>query len=402
MKSTRSIPVLFGITLFVLVALPIAAAAGPLPARGGGAAGDARHAAAPSVGEGKSMQDKTVAVDMRSLKSLAAVIAGVAGKRIVYVGEQHDEFSHHAVELAVIKALYRKEPEIAIGMEMFQRPFQKALDAYIAGTIDERTFLKQSEYFSRWGYDYHLYKPILDFAREKHIPVVALNLRAEIVDAVAKSGIASLTDAERKELPSHPDFSDKAYRDRLRKVFAQHPDSDKRNFDYFCQAQILWDETMAQSIDEYLNKHAGCTMIVLAGEGHIAYGSGIPKRAFRRNGIPYATILNDADVVPGIADYLVFPPAEKGTETPLLGVSLREDAGRVVVSGLPGRKSPARTAGIREGDVITAIAGSPVASIDDAKIALFYTKPGATVAVTLRRPRFLLGPKELTVSVPLH
>ena len=107
-------------------------------------------------------------------------------------------------------------------MEMFQRPFQKTLDEYISGSIDEREFLKKSEYFKRWGFDYNLYKPILDFARAEKIPVVALNLRREITDKVSKTGMDSLTDDERKDVPEQMDFSDKEYRDRLRQVFDQH------------------------------------------------------------------------------------------------------------------------------------------------------------------------------------
>ena len=59
-------------------------------------------------------------------------------------------------------------------MEMFQRPFQKVLDDYIGGKIDEAEFLKGTEYFKRWGFDYQLYRPILLFARSEKIPVVAL------------------------------------------------------------------------------------------------------------------------------------------------------------------------------------------------------------------------------------
>ena len=106
-------------------------------------------------------------------------------------------------------------------MEMFQRPFQKALDDYISGAIDERAFLKRSEYFKRWGFDYNLYKPILDFARAEKIPVVALNLRGEITERSRRSGMDSLTAEEKKELPAELDFSDTEYRDRLKQVFDQ-------------------------------------------------------------------------------------------------------------------------------------------------------------------------------------
>ena len=86
-------------------------------------------------------------------------------------------------------------------MEMFQRPFQQVLDNYVGGKISERTFLKRSEYFKQWGFDYNLYKPILDFARAERIPVIALNQRREIVDKVAKNGLDSLSEEEKKDIP---------------------------------------------------------------------------------------------------------------------------------------------------------------------------------------------------------
>ena len=95
----------------------------------------------------QNSKDNPLAVDLSTLKTLAAVVEKLTSKQIVYVGEEHDKFSHHQVELEVLPSLHRQSPKLAVGMEMFQRPFQKALDDYIAGAIDERTFLKRSEYF---------------------------------------------------------------------------------------------------------------------------------------------------------------------------------------------------------------------------------------------------------------
>jgi uncharacterized iron-regulated protein len=83
--------------------------------------------------------------------------------RIIYVGEQHDQFAHHLNQLRVIKKLHEAGYKIAVGMEMFQVPYQKSLDDYMAGLISERRFLKESGYFSNWRFDYNLYKPIIDY-----------------------------------------------------------------------------------------------------------------------------------------------------------------------------------------------------------------------------------------------
>ncbi|GBD97399.1 MAG TPA: hypothetical protein ENG83_09705 [Nitrospirae bacterium] len=61
----------------------------------------------------------------------------LADKKIVYVGEVHDVSAHHAVYLEIIAGIYRRHRKIAIGMEMFQKPFQGILDGFIAGRQDD-------------------------------------------------------------------------------------------------------------------------------------------------------------------------------------------------------------------------------------------------------------------------
>jgi uncharacterized iron-regulated protein len=351
---------------------------------------------------GITMENKehTIAIDVSAIKTLSEVIESVSGKKIVYVGEYHDRFAHHNVQLEVIKGLYKKNKKIAIGMEMFQRPFQRVLDDYIAGRIDEREFLRKSEYFKRWGFDYNLYKPILDFAAQERIPVVALNIQREIVDKVSKGGINSLSEAEKMEVPAQMDFSDNEYRDRIRKVFLMHNSSGEKNFDFFYQSQILWDEAMSMSVDEFLKKNPDYQMVVLAGSGHIQYGSGIPKRTFRRNGYDYAIILNDVDVERNIANYIVFPKPMDGITSPKLMVSLKEEREKVTIAGFP-ENSVSEKAGLKEGDIIVSLDNIAIKSVDDVRIHLFYKKRGDAVKVKVLRKRFLFGDKEMEFDVIL-
>jgi uncharacterized iron-regulated protein len=346
------------------------------------------------------LREPTTAIDLSTLKTLTNVIDGTEGKKIVYVGEYHDKYAHHLVQLQVLKSLYQKDPKIAVGMEMFQRPFQKVLDDYINGVIDEREFLKKSEYFKRWGFDYSLYKPILDFARARKIPVVALNLRNEIPDKVSKSGMDSLSDEEKKEIPLHLDFSDDEYRDRLKTIFSRHMGVSEESFVFFYQAQILWDETMALSVDEFLKKNPDHRMVVFAGGGHLGYGSGIPKRAYRRNGFPYCIVLNDGEVDRDIANYLVLPQQLEGTPAPKLMVALSVENNRVIVMDMP-EDSVSKKAGIKVGDAILALDGTNVESIEDIKLVLFYKQKDEIIKVKVLRKRFLLGDKEMEIDVKL-
>ncbi|HTZ17794.1 MAG TPA: ChaN family lipoprotein, partial [Dissulfurispiraceae bacterium] len=168
------------------------------------------------------LEAEAPALHVPDILSLSQVIDSVQDKRIVYVGEEHISYAHHAVQLEMIKGLLGMERKMAIGMEMFQRPYQSVLDDYIDGLIDEKTFLKKSQYFTRWGFDYDLYKPIMDFARENRIPVIALNIDREIVEQVAKNGVAALPPDMKAKIPAAMDFSDKQYKERMRKIFQEH------------------------------------------------------------------------------------------------------------------------------------------------------------------------------------
>jgi uncharacterized iron-regulated protein len=324
------------------------------------------------------------AIDTSSLNALSEIVEKASEKKIVYVGEFHDQYAHHTTQLEIIKALYRKNKNIAIGMEMFQRPFQTVIDDYTAGRIEEKEFLEASEYYKRWRFNYNLYKPILDFAASKEIPVIALNMQAEIIDKVSEDGMDSLTEEERKMLPESMDFSDASYKERLMNIFKRHKDWEEKNFDYFYQSQIIWDETMAESIDRFLRENPGYQMVVIAGQGHLEYGSGIPKRTYRRNGYDYAIILLDAVADREIADYIVFPEYIEVPTSPKLMVFLNTEDEEVRITGFA-EESVSKKAGLREGDVILSLDDEPVHGIEDIKLNLFYKESGDIVRVRVRR-----------------
>jgi uncharacterized iron-regulated protein len=330
------------------------------------------------------LSEDAAVVDLSDIRTLSDVIESVSDKKIVYVGEVHDVFAHHAVQLDIISGMYRKNNKIAIGMEMFQKPFQKLLDRFIDGKMGEREFLRQSEYFKRWGFDYNLYKPILDFARAECINVIALNLQREIISSVSHNGIDSLSAEEKKEIPTDLDFSDIEYRKRLENIFSMHKDSEERNFDYFYQSQILWDETMSQSIDNFLSEYPDYQIVVVAGQGHLMYGSGIPKRTHRRNSHDYAIVLIDAEVEKDIADYVVFPKHVEGITSPKLMVFLKKMEEGYELSGFP-EESVSEKAGLKEGDILLYVDDVKISSIDDIKLHLLYKARGETVKVKVSR-----------------
>jgi uncharacterized iron-regulated protein len=233
------------------------------------------------------------------------IIDEIENKKVIFVGESHNKMAHHLNQLKVIRSLYERGKKVAIGMEMFQREFQPFIDEYLNGKIDLKTFLKKSKYKKRWGFDYNLYKPIIDFAKRHHIPVIALNLEREITKKISKNGLFSLSKEDQKKLPGTIDLSNREYKDDLIKFFSSHQHMKKsknKKLEYIYQAQILWDQTMAESINNYLKEHPNYQMVVIAGSGHLKMRYGIPDHVIYSQ----AVILQDEEAEPKSADFILY------------------------------------------------------------------------------------------------
>jgi len=343
------------------------------------------------------------AIDVQSLPTLDQIIPRIERSRVVFVGETHDRLDHHLNQLEVIKRLHARRPAIAIGMEFFQQPFQGVLDDYVAGRISEREMLARSEYFDRWRFDYRLYRPILQYAREHGIPLVALNVPVEVTSKVGREGMDSLSEAERAQVPAEIDRSDEAYRARLRKIFDLHPQSGHQAFERWLDVQLLWDEGMAERAARYLADNPRRTLVVLAGTGHLAYRSGIPHRVARRTGAQGAVLLpaDGAALESGVADFLLtsrdqtLPPAGR------LGVGIDVRDGRVLVASLE-PTGGAREAGVREGDQIVALDGNAVERFADVRLALWERAVGDQATIEVVRSRWFGADERLTLQVTLR
>jgi uncharacterized iron-regulated protein len=393
----------FPITLFVAITLllPSLVACQNRQHPGGQQQG-APHRPIPEAPGGAGVTPSDGVIDLRNIKSLDSILQDLAGSRVIYVGEAHNDYAHHLKQLEIIRELHAMHPDMAIGMEQFQTPYQPALDDYIAGRMSEKEMLRQTEWYQRWRFDYRLYQPILRFAREQGIPVVALNVPKEITEKVSQQGMEGLTPEQRAVVPREIDKSDRAYQERLREVFSQHPHADKQQFERFLQVQLLWDEGMAQRVAEHLQRHSGRKMVVLAGSGHLSYGSGIPNRVARRLTAPYMIVIPAGAVPtePEIADVLLFTGDEKLADAGVMGVLLTDtEEGVAIQEVIP--DSAAQAAGMEKDDLISSIGGVAVRSTADVKIEMLGRKPGDRIQITVQRRKLLLLQKQQELELVL-
>ena len=241
-----------------------------------------------------------------------AMAVDLARVRIVYIGESHHNLEHHKIQLRIIKEIYKKHPDLIMGMEMFDKTYQVVLDQWSAGALDEKAFLQKVHWYVNWRFNYDLYRDILDFARGHGIRIIGLNIPPHIPPKIAIGGIGSLLDDDRRYLPDDIDTSRPAHRAYLQKIFKFHHLPGQGAFENFYMAQCVWEDTMAESIALNLGQHP---MVVIAGNGHIRNKFGIPDRAYKRTRVPFRTISliptgGRADLA--FADYIwVTPPDEK-------------------------------------------------------------------------------------------
>jgi uncharacterized iron-regulated protein len=206
--------------------------------------------------------------------------------QIVYLGETHDRSSDHEAQLDILKQIRTRQPKLAIALEMFQKPYQASLDRYLRGKLTEAELLAQTEYPKRWGFNWDFYAPILRFAKANQLPLLAINTPTEVTRKVARTGLESLAPDDLKWIPplSEIDTGNEVYRQRLLETYQSFHQAhgNHSGFDRFFQAQVLWDETMADTIAQYWLKHQDRKIVVLVGQGHLLYGDGIPSRVKRR------------------------------------------------------------------------------------------------------------------------
>jgi uncharacterized iron-regulated protein len=309
--------------------------------------------------------------------------------QVVFVGESHDQIEHHQIEQRILRELSESGKKLAVGMEMFKQSQQPVLDRWSQGLLTEQAFLKEVDWENTWGMDYSLYKGILDEVQKRHIKLLGLNLDKDLTRKVGKEGIRGLSAQDRERLPSM-DLSDRTHRDYIRAVFKGHHGGVSKKFEYFYEAQCLWDEGMAEAVAAFISspEGQGSRVLVVAGSSHIAFGFGIPKRLSRRVPIEIVTVilkqwrtemdgdLNFSGMASSLADFIwITRPNPPEVKRPRIGVLLQKkdgSGGLWIERVLP--ESPAEKAGLASGDRIVAVEGTETEEV--AEIHRILTEKG--------------------------
>jgi uncharacterized iron-regulated protein len=329
-----------------------------------------------------------------------SVIADAAQRSVVLLGERHDRVEHHRWQLQMLAALHAQRPDMVIGFEMFPRRVQKALDRWVAGELSAADFLKAADWDNFWRMDPALYLPLFHFARMNRIPMVALNIEPALRRTVSKSDFDGVPEREREGV-TRPAAPSEAYIDYLLPVYREHESEGKKNeaagrddedFRRFIATQTLWDRAMAQVLHAAATRPGRPLVVGIMGKGHIVHGYGVPHQLKDLGVSDIATLLpwdrkgECRDLVAGLADAVfgVAAPLEHKAPRQRLGIRIENAADGVRVVAVE-TASVAEQAGVRSGDVITAIAGAAAKESGDVIAAVQRHAPGTWLPITVKR-----------------
>ena len=209
--------------------------------------------------------------------------AVIGSSQVLYLGERHDDPHVHRFERELVERAVAMQPKMAIGFEMLPVTMQSSLDAYVAGRITEAQFLTAVDWQHTWGFSFDFYRPLFELCRDHKLRAYALNAPAALAKRIAHGGIESLSDEEKGRLPvlRADETQFRHFADMMRGEAAHGTLSDDALGRYYL-AQLLWDETMAQSVaDALFSPAAPPLLVVIAGDEH-ARRFAVPARARRR------------------------------------------------------------------------------------------------------------------------
>lgn len=229
----------------------------------------------------------------QKLISVDDIINNMNQADVLFFGEEHNDSTCHVLESILLNKMDIKYPgKVSLSMEMFETDCQEVLNEYLNGLIREKNFVTEA----RAWHNYKDYRPLIELAKSRQIPVIAANAPARYVNMVNRMGLNSLQnldDVGKGWLPPLPvDTATGAYYEKFLQIMGGHAGA-MGGMQMF-QAQNLWDATMGWSISRFFKKHKDYKILHLNGGFHSEEKLGVAAQL--KKYAPKAQILNIACV----------------------------------------------------------------------------------------------------------
>lgn len=192
------------------------------------------------------------------------------------LGEVHDNPQAHHERLAQLRERLAQGWRPVLAMEQFDREHQSTLDAALARCASARCVIDAVGSSTR-GWDWPLYEPVLDLARQYGLRVRAANVSRADVRRVSREGFAAALAPETiarfaLDAPLPADLVEGQLRELEQGHCSKLPPAMVKPM---VSAQVVRDVWMAQVLLEEVA--AGRPVVLLAGNGHVRRDLGVPR-----------------------------------------------------------------------------------------------------------------------------
>jgi uncharacterized iron-regulated protein len=222
------------------------------------------------------------------------ILAAAARSDVLFLGELHDDAVGHAFQFEVfqraVNEIGAKRP-VTLSLEMFERDVQIVLDEYLRGQITEDHFLRSSRPWGNYKTDY---RPLVELAKEKKLPVIAANAPRRYVNMVSRSGRDALNtlspEAKSWLAPLPYAEASEAYSNKFKALMGSSMEA-RMGLDNILSSQSLWDATMAFWISEGLKTQEQGLIVHLNGGFHTEQRLGTVEHLARYRPDARATVV---------------------------------------------------------------------------------------------------------------
>jgi uncharacterized iron-regulated protein len=223
----------------------------------------------------QSQYDSIITDNNGRLLSINDLTAELAFADVVIIGEYHGHHGAHLLQSLMQSALYRQRPQQLLSMEQFTLNDQPQLDTYLAGQTGEEELIADSGAWSNYKASY---RPLIEFSKNRNLPVVGANAPADIVRCIGRNGESYLDQLDREkrsQLPENPFVDTPAYRKKFFNALGgghggtdDQPTGHSKRLENSYKAQLLRDNTMADQVIMAIDEKPDRQVLHLTGTFH--------------------------------------------------------------------------------------------------------------------------------------
>lgn len=212
--------------------------------------------------------------------------------KVIFFGEFHDDSIIHSIQEEYLREFIKANPKTIVSFEMFERDAQIWIDKYLNNDITEDEFLKNSR---PWPDYKKFYKPLLELAKSNKLPVLAANIPRKYAALYSQKGLTGINKLPAEErifitrdfLIQEDKYKEKFFATMNTNTgqeanFKMLPNEENTLYLYY-GAQVIKDETMAESINDFLAKNPDYKVIHFNGDFHSNEYLGTVQKLLRRN-----------------------------------------------------------------------------------------------------------------------